>query len=75
MLSSRRGDWLPKAANVVVLHVKMLIEKLSAGEGLDWQHIRNEFYTAMPESFGEVSGFVWSTRLPYMQGGQCGDSC
>eukprot|EP00438_Fugacium_kawagutii_P034902 Skav224148 [mRNA] locus=scaffold462:407059:411790:- [translate_table: standard] len=27
----------------------------TTGEGLDWQHIRNEFYAAMPESFGEVS--------------------
>ena len=24
------------------------------GEGLDWQHIRNEFYTAAAESFGQV---------------------
>eukprot|EP00435_Cladocopium_sp_Y103_P062286 s152_g23.t2 len=29
--------------------------RLAAGEGLDWQHIRNEFYTAMPESFGQVN--------------------
>lgn len=33
-----------------------IIQEFSKGEGLDWQHIRNEFYTAMPESFGEVSG-------------------
>ncbi len=37
------------------------------GEGLDWQHIRNEFYTAMPESFGEVSRFVWSTVASCVQ--------
>ena len=35
-----------------------IMKEVSIGEGLDWQHIRNEFYKAMPESFGEVSGFV-----------------
>lgn len=29
--------------------------RLAAGEGLDWQHIRNEFYGAVPESFGQVT--------------------
>ena len=59
VLSSRWGDWLTKTATVVMLHVKILIEKPSAGEGLDWQHIRNEFYKAMPESFREVTGIVY----------------
>ncbi|CAK9078305.1 unnamed protein product [Durusdinium trenchii] len=31
------------------------IWRLAAGEGLDWQHIRNEFYTAQVQSFAEVS--------------------
>ena len=30
------------------------------GEGLDWQHIRNEFYGAVPESFGQVPGSRWA---------------
>lgn len=29
--------------------------RLAAGEGLDWQHIRNEFYSAVLESFGQVT--------------------
>ena len=45
--------------------VCFIVKELVAGEGLDWQHIRNEFYTAMPESFGEVSGFVWSTATNF----------
>ena len=38
------------------------------GEGLDWQHIRNEFYGAgaLPESFGQVPGSRWS-RSPNLQ--------
>lgn len=44
-----------------------IMKDFSKGEGLDWQHIRNEFYTAMPESFGEVTGFVWKTTAPCVQ--------
>ena len=38
--------------------VCFIMTEVSIGEGLDWQHIRNEFYKAMSESFGEVTKII-----------------